>query len=45
MGRVHRLCYLRFLGAAKQEKIPMKPPAPDVKRNALQMQLSPEFLG
>lgn len=45
MGRVHRLHYLRFLGAAKQEKMPVKPLAPEVKRNAPQLRLSPEFLG
>ena len=43
MGRVHRL--FLFPGAVKQGKMPMKPLATEAKRNALQLQLSPEFLG
>lgn len=45
MGRVHRLLYLCFLEAAKQEKMPVKPLAPEAKRNALHLQSPPEFLG
>lgn len=45
MGRAHTLRYIHFLGDAKQEKMPVKPLAPEAKRNALQTQSSPEFLG
>lgn len=31
IGRVHRVHYLHFLGATKQENVPMKPLAPEEK--------------